>query len=31
MNTLQPMPGPFGVALRYSGVVILLAAYGGQV
>ncbi|EKO38534.1 MAG: hypothetical protein B193_2764 [Solidesulfovibrio magneticus str. Maddingley MBC34] len=31
MNTSQPMPGPFGVAFRYSGVVILLAAYGGQV
>lgn len=31
MNTLQSMPGPFGVALRYLGVVVLLAAYGGQV
>jgi len=31
MNTLHSMPGPFGVALRYLGVVVLLAAYGGQV
>jgi len=31
MNTLQSMPGPFGVAVRYLGVVVLLAAYGGQV
>ncbi len=31
MNTLQPMPGPLGVAVRYLGVVVLLAAYGGQV
>ena len=31
MNTLQSMPGPLGIAVRYLGVVVLLAAYGGQV
>jgi hypothetical protein len=31
MNTLQSMPGPLGLAVRYLGVVALLAAYGGQV
>ncbi len=31
MNMLQSMPGPLGVAVRYLGVVVLLAAYGGQV
>lgn len=31
MNMSPSMPGPLGVAVRYLGVVVLLAAYGGQV